>query len=88
MNDFLGTWQAERNDTVFTIKLLKGESIYNGNIITVYGGYSIYVKGIGLTDNYLNCDIDKTISIVKNVIKKKIFIFGSYFVNEGNTAFF
>lgn len=87
VNDFLGTWQAERNDTVFTIKLLESESVYNGSIILVYGGYSIFVKGVGLTDDYLHCNIDKTVSIARNVIRKNVFIFGSYSMNKSNILF-
>lgn len=55
VKDFLGTWQGERNDTIFTIKLSEDEVMYDGEIIVVYGGYSVYIKNIGLTDDFLDC---------------------------------
>ena len=51
VDDYIGTWRGEKGDTVFTIKLIKGDVIYN-SIIHIMGGYQVTVKG-KYTDNYL-----------------------------------
>ena len=51
VDDYIGTWRGEKGDTTFTIKLVKGDVIYN-SIIHLMGGYQVTVKG-KYTDNYL-----------------------------------
>ena len=55
--DFVGTWQYVNNDTVFTVKFIKGTQI-NGFTEKVNkrsrlnGGYALQVKGV-VVDDYL-----------------------------------
>ncbi len=51
---FVGTWVYESNDTVFTIKLQKGEFIINTrpNMECLFGGYSLKVGGV-MNENYI-----------------------------------
>ena len=51
VDDYIGTWRGEKGDTIFTIKLVKGDVLLN-SIIHVMGGYQVTVKG-KYTDNYL-----------------------------------
>ena len=52
---FVGTWVYESNDTVFTIKLQKGELTYANmpNDKCLFGGYSLKVGGV-MKENYIN----------------------------------
>jgi hypothetical protein len=47
---FVGTWVYQKNDTVFKIRLQKGEKSYGTKVL--FGGYSLSVKGV-LKDNYI-----------------------------------
>lgn len=51
VDDYIGTWRGEKGDTVFTIKLIKGEVLFN-RVIHIIGGYHVKVKG-KYTDDYL-----------------------------------
>lgn len=51
VDDYIGTWRGEKGDTAFTIKLVKGDVLFN-SIIHVMGGYQVKVKG-KYTDDYL-----------------------------------
>ncbi len=56
-NDFIGTWEYENNDTIFTVILKKGKYIndYYNNITSketyIFGGYSLSVNG-EIIDDY------------------------------------
>ena len=75
VNDYLGTWRGEKGDTIFTIKLLKGETLYQGKIIVLFGGYSVSVQGT-LIDEYLNTNTH--FDTKKSPIEQHITIDASY----------
>lgn len=55
IENYIGTWRCVKGDSVFTIKLVKGELISRGKVwsTTLYGGYSLVVQD-KIIDNYLN----------------------------------
>ena len=56
--DYIGTWKYEKEDTVFTIRLIKGEAFYKGKPKAeideelIFGGYSLSVKN-KMVENYI-----------------------------------
>ena len=54
IDEFVGTWQYVGNDTVFTIKLVKGNIVGMKLKLgtPLFGGYSLSVGGV-MVDNYI-----------------------------------
>lgn len=54
IDEFVGTWQYVGHDTVFTIKLVKGNSVGLNLKLgrPLFGGYSLSVGGV-MVDNYI-----------------------------------
>lgn len=57
--DYIGTWQYEKGDTLFTIRLIEGDAFYKGkpypamdNGKYLLGGYSLSIKG-KIVENYI-----------------------------------
>ena len=36
VDDYIGTWRGEKGDTTFTIKLVKGETLYKGGTVKIW----------------------------------------------------
>lgn len=59
IENYIGTWRYEKGDTVFTVKLIEGETFNKGKLKKVldirylFGGYSLSVKG-KIVENYIN----------------------------------
>ena len=75
VEDFVGTWQYVNNDTVFTVKFIKGTMI-NGFGQNKYrkdlnGGYALQVKGV-VIDDYL--DVNAVLDADINPPLQKIYI--------------
>ena len=77
--DFVGTWQYVNNDTVFTVKFIKGTQI-NGFTEKVNkrsrlnGGYALQVKGV-VVDDYL--DVNAVLDADINPPLQYIYMTGS-----------
>ena len=56
VDDYIGTWRGEKGDTVFTIKLIRGEVIYD--FIHIMGGYHVKVKD-KYTDDYMKIPLKR-----------------------------
>ena len=77
--DYVGTWQYVNNDTVFTVKFIKGTMI-NGFTEKVNkrsrlnGGYALHVKGV-VVDDYL--DVNAVLDADINPPLQYIYMTGS-----------
>ena len=76
VDDYIGTWRAEKGDTTFTIKLVKGETLHKGSTIKILGGYSVSVKG-QYSDDYLKINTHRVDGI--KCPEQNIYITSSYF---------
>ena len=77
IEDFVGTWQYVNNDTVFTVKFVKGTSINNHvqtRMLRLHGGYALEVNGT-LLDSYL--DVDSIRDMQVNPSERKIYVIAS-----------
>ena len=63
VDDYIGTWRGEKGDTVFTIKLVKGETLHKGRTVKILGGYSVSVKG-QYSDDYLKINTHRAYGII------------------------
>ncbi|MBQ8501317.1 MAG: hypothetical protein IJ494_03280 [Bacteroides sp.] len=75
VTDYLGTWKGESGDTIFTITLIQGDTLYNNTLINVLGGYSIAVKG-EIIDDYLNINTHRIPN--RNLVGQNIYIDAAY----------
>ena len=85
VDDYVGTWRGERNDTIFTITLKVGGYLLNRKIIIVIGGYSLSVHG-KVTDDYLQTSTSYTTG--KRMSKQNLYIKGSYHISDGQSVEF
>ena len=76
VDDYIGTWRGEKGDTTFTIKLVKGETLYKGGTVKILGGYSVSVKG-QYFDDYLKINTHRVDGI--KCPEQNIYITASYF---------
>ena len=88
--DYVGTWQYVNNDTVFTVKFIKGTMI-NGFGQNKYrkdlnGGYALQVKGV-VVDNYLE-NINPVLDAHINPPLQNIYIEASAFFMPTNCFVF
>ena len=69
VDDFVGTWRYENNDTVFTIVLKEGKYIndYYNNITSkstyIFGGYSLSVNGKMIDDFSITGDCYRAFNV-------------------------
>ena len=75
VEDFVGTWQYVNNDTVFTVKFIRGTMINSfmktDKRIGLNGGYALQVKGV-VVDDYL--DVNAVLDADINPPLQKIYI--------------
>ena len=76
VDDYIGTWRGEKKDTTFTIKLVKGETVYKGGTVKILGGYSVSVKE-QYSDDFLKINTHRVDGI--KCPEQNIYITASYF---------
>ena len=80
--DYIGTWKYEKEDTVFTIRLIKGEAFYKGKPKAeideelIFGGYSLSVKN-KMVENYITDINTKWVYENINGGEQHIYIYGA-----------
>jgi len=75
VDDYIGTWKGEKGDTVFVIKLIKGDTFLKGRVINLLGGYYVSVKN-EYTDDYLKINTHRIFE--KKLAGQHIYIDASY----------
>ncbi|MDN0053491.1 hypothetical protein QVN91_11115 [Bacteroides caecigallinarum] len=68
--------RGEKKDTTFTIKLVKGETVYKGETVKILGGYSVSVKE-QYSDDFLKINTHRVDGI--KCPEQNIYITASYF---------
>ena len=92
INDYVGAWKYENNDTVFTVVLIEG-CINNGRSKSsifewqVFGGYSMVIAGKEIDNyTYINSVFDKKKGY--NPSLQQIYIYGSVLKDYSNYCSF